>query len=447
MPLLPEIPGFYYDNEKKKYFKITAAHTKTSSVYNADKIKQEKEAAEEAEVQRREEEAIRPFLKRRRRVSDSSNGLFNYRLRMQMGLLAPDAPRRDGDLAMWATVLQEEQIFRASRDRRLSGMETAPGLRGCFTFAPIQGIRWYPEPYDHFYEERNDAARIVKLPEMENRMTSSTIMPEGKGILVASGTSYAVVSLNKAGRPSIDSVTKIPDAGTIWACAMSETGATAIGGSFKSGRRGFLSLTSSTSPALLLRPESDVLALEYLDKNIVLTGSRNGKIHIYDNRRNLEKDITHETALASHISSITHLRKLDNGNHIIVNGLGGQAVLHDLRFCRPIPSHQRGAPKNAAKPVLTYKTHNKITIGLGFDVDHSQEIMALAGEDHRIRLYSISSGRLLKTLDMHDEVSSIRFSKDKVDGCREMYAAAGPWVYKFHTGLTLDEEGDVEMGD
>ncbi|KAF3906708.1 hypothetical protein ABW20_dc0110652 [Dactylellina cionopaga] len=457
MPLLPEIPGFYYGklqihipqhqyNEKKKYFKITAAHTSTSSVYNADRVKQEREAAREAEEQRREEESIRPYLKRRRRVSESSNGLFNYRLRMQMGLLVPEAPRRDGDLSMWATVLCEEQVLKASRDKKLSGMETAPGLGGCFTFAPTQGLRWYPQPYDHFYEERNDASRTVKLPGMENRMTSSTIMPEGKGVLVASGQSYATISLGKYGRTNVDSVVKVSEAGCIWACAMHETGITAIGGSYKSGRRGLISLTSTSSPSLLLRPESDVLALEYIDRNILLTGSRNGKIHIYDNRRNLEKEVTHETALASHVSSITHLRKLENNNHVVVNGLGGQTSLHDLRYCRPIPGHQRGhTPKGTTKPVLTYKNFNKSTIGLGFDIDHAQELMALAGEDNNIRLYSISSGQLVKTLEMTEEISSIRFSKDAVDGCRDLFAAVGPWVYRFHTGYPQDE--DVEMED
>ncbi|EPS44874.1 hypothetical protein H072_1135 [Dactylellina haptotyla CBS 200.50] len=444
MPLLPEIPGFYYDNEKKKYFKITAAHTSTSSVYNADRVKQEREAAREAEEQRREDKAVRPYLKRRRRISDSSNGLFNYRLRMQMGLLVPEAPRRDGDLAMWATVLCEEELIRANRDKKLSGMETMPGLGGFFTFAPNQGLRWYPQPYDHFYEERNQPSRAVKLPEMENRMTSSTIMPEGKGVLVASGQSYAKISLGKYGQTHVDSVIKVPEAGTIWACAINESGIIAIGGSYKSGGRGLLSLTSEDCPSLLIRPESDVLALQYIDKNVLLTGSRSGKIHIYDSRRNLEKEVTHEKALASHVSSITHLRKLENDNYIIVNGLGGQTALHDLRYCRPIQGHQRGhTPKGTTKPVLTYKNFNKSTIGLGFDIDHSQELMAIAGEDNNIRLYSISSGQVVKTLEMKDEISSIRFSKDSVDGCRDMLAASGQHVYRFHTGYPQDE--DVEM--
>ncbi|KAJ6262421.1 hypothetical protein Dda_3229 [Drechslerella dactyloides] len=445
MPLLPEIPGFYYDNEKKKYFKITAAHTSTSAVYNADRVKREREEAQQAEEQRREEEAVRPLLKRSRRVSDSSNGLVNYRLRMQMGLLRLEAPRRDGELAMWATVLCEEPIIEASRDKKLSGMETSPGLGGVFTFAPDQGLRWYPQPYDHFYEERNTASRTVKIPDMEHRMTSSTILPEGKGILVASGQTYATVSLGKSGRPNIDSAVKIPEAGSIWACATNSAGAIAIGGSYKSGRRGLLSLTTSTGSPLLLRPESDVLALTYLDNNVLLSGSRNGKIKIYDTRRNLEKEITHETAIASHVSSITHLRKLNNDHYIVVNGLGGQTALQDLRYCRPMAGHQRGhMPRGPVSPVMTYKNHNKATLGLGFDIDEEQEFIAVAGEDNKIRLYSISSGQVIKTLEMPDEVSSIRFSKD-ADGCRDMFATTGEWVYRYHTGFPHDSDDDVEM--
>ncbi|KAK6340753.1 hypothetical protein TWF696_009077 [Orbilia brochopaga] len=441
MPLLPEIPGFYYDNEKKKYFKITAAHTNTSASYNADRVRQEQEKAREAEERRREEEATRPLLRRKRRLSDSSNDLINYRLRMQMGLF--QAPRRDGDLAMWADMLCDERVIEASRDQHISGMETMPG--GIFTFAPDQGIRWYPQPYDHFYEQRNTASRIAKLPDMEHRMTSSTILPGGKGILVASGQTYATASLGDDKRLNVDSVVKIPDAGAIWACVTNPSGAIAVGGSYKSGRGGLLSLTTHTGSPLQLRPDSDVLALTYIDNNVLLSGSRNGKIQIYDTRRNLEKDVSHETARTSHISSITHLRKLNNDHHIIVNGLGGQAALQDLRYCRPMTGDQRGKiPRCSVQPVLTYQTYNKGTLGLGFDVDEEQELLAVAGEDHKVRLCSISSGQIIKTLDLQEEVTSIRFSKDMIDGCRDMYVTAGAFVHRFHTGFPR-EDSDEEM--
>ncbi|KAF3924753.1 hypothetical protein AA313_de0209904 [Arthrobotrys entomopaga] len=269
-------------------------------------------------------------------------------------------------------------------------------------------------------------------------------MPEGKGVLVASGQHYATISLGKNAGTRVDSLVKISEAGCIWACAMHESGVIAIGGSYKSGSRGLLTLKSRSAPSLLIKPESDVLALEYIDKNTLLTGSRNGKIHIYDNRRNLEKEITHETALASHVSSITHMRRLENNNYIVVNGLGGQTALHDLRYCRPMQGYQRGhTPKGTTKPVLTYRNFNKSTIGLGFDMDHDQELIALAGQDNKIRLYSISSGQLIKTLELQDEVSSIRFSKDAVDGARDMFVASGDCIYRFHTGYPQDE--DVEM--
>ncbi|KAF3919361.1 hypothetical protein ABW21_db0204672 [Orbilia brochopaga] len=445
MPRLPEIPGFYYDNEKKKYFKITAAHTNTSSHYNADRLRQEQQEAQEAEERRREGEALRSGLGRSRWLSESNNSVANYCLRRQMGMF--EAPRRDADLTMWATFLCEEQLIEASRDRRLSGMETVPGLGGIFTFAPDQGLRWYPQPYDHFYEQRNTASRAAKLPDMEPRMTSSTILPEGKGILVVSGQTYATASLDQDKRLKIDAVEEIPEAGAIWACATNSAGAIALGGSYKSGRRGLLSLTTYGGSPLQLQPDSDVLALTYLDNNVLLSGSRNGKIHIYDTRRNLEKEVTHETAHASHISSITHFRKLNNDHHILVNGLGGQTSLQDLRYCRPMTGSQRGnSPRRPINPVLTYNNYNKATLGLGFDVDEEQELFAVAGEDHKVRLYSISSGQVIKTLDLREEVTSIRFSKDALDGCRDMYATAGPWVYRFHTGSPR-EDSDVEMED
>lgn len=147
------------------------------------------------------------------------------------------------------------------------------------------------------------------------------------------------------------------------------------------------------------------------------------------------------------------MKKLRNDNYLIVNGLGGETQLHDLRYCRPIEGHQRGQMKkkgSTTQPVMTYRNYNKSSLGLGFDVDESQELMALAGEDKKVRLYSISSGRVIKTLEFKDEVSSLRFSRDPVDGLRDLYVAGGPWVYRYHTGLRHDEivsddDEDVEM--
>lgn len=59
---------------------------------------------------------------------------------MQMGLVKLEAPRRDADADIWATVLEEDELFRASTDKLISGMEVIPGLGDVFTFAPNQGV-------------------------------------------------------------------------------------------------------------------------------------------------------------------------------------------------------------------------------------------------------------------------------------------------------------------
>ena len=51
---VPQIPGFYYDQEKRRYFKITGqSNAPTSLKYNKGEINKKKLAEEERKVQQR----------------------------------------------------------------------------------------------------------------------------------------------------------------------------------------------------------------------------------------------------------------------------------------------------------------------------------------------------------------------------------------------------------
>ena len=126
-----------------------------------------------------------------------------------------------------------------------------------------------------------------------------------------------------------------------------------------------------------------------MNDNILLSGSRDGKVRVYDLRSDRSEQSSDQSVL-QHTSTITHLRALRNGHHLLVNGLQNSAALYDLRFQKE-------------DAVMTYPTTNLSSTTLGFGLSRSEDIFAVAGEDATARLYSTYTGKLLRTLELLED--------------------------------------------
>ncbi|KAI8380118.1 hypothetical protein BD560DRAFT_388609 [Blakeslea trispora] len=102
-------------------------------------------------------------------------------------------------------------------------------------------------------------------------------------------------------------------------------------------------------------------------------GHRNGQIQLMDNRHpNTRVNITRQF---NHTSSVIHLQSLSNSSLLSVC-VNGSVHVWDIR--------------GAARPVRTLKGHvNESNFHLGVDFDDTNQLLMLAGDDGRVRIWSL----------------------------------------------------------
>lgn len=136
--------------------------------------------------------------------------------------------------------------------------------------------------------------------------------------------------------------------------------------------------------------ESAVFAQEFSWSHPLLyNGSRDGCIRTCDVRligANWPVMCLNQGKLAS----ITCLRVLHDENYLLASGLDGSLKLWDIR---------------ARACVRDYEGHiNEITHGLRFHVDPTDSLIFAAGKDSVTRIWSVGSGKLLHTIPFPDNV-------------------------------------------
>ena len=136
---------------------------------------------------------------------------------------------------------------------------------------------------------------------------------------------------------------------------------------------------------------TDVLAVDWQNINVVLSGCRDRTVRLWDVR----VGEPHGTSLRlRHSSTINHVRKL-NDNSIIVAGMERQLCSYDLRFLPNIDTFYGPPPTRPFTTFPEYKTHENQMFSVGFDV--SEDVVAAGvaedGEQHGVQLFDAKSGR------------------------------------------------------
>lgn len=139
-----------------------------------------------------------------------------------------------------------------------------------------------------------------------------------------------------------------------------------------------------------VRCDSDVFAQEFSRRNPVLyNGSRDGYIRTCDVR--LSGSNWPVMCLSQgKMASVTCLRELHDENYLLSSGLDGSLKLWDVRM---------------TACVQNYTGHvNEITHGLPFYLDASDSLIFAAGQDSVTRIWSVSSGELLHSIPFPNDV-------------------------------------------
>ncbi|KAJ7288055.1 WD40-repeat-containing domain protein [Mycena rebaudengoi] len=192
------------------------------------------------------------------------------------------------------------------------------------------------------------------------------------------------------------------------------------------------------SPAVqTLDTRSDVFAIDQ-HESLVYTGTRSGTVARFDVRVGGSKSQAH--TLLSAASSVVALQTTCAAQQLLVSRMDGTLCSYDLRFAR------------AESPVVAYAGHvNHISQRLGIAVDPAEQLLFAAGEDGRVRGWSLHTGAPLAppgggcmisggganpfALVFRDPLVTMQATDDG-EGMHLWGGAAGE-LYKFHLGQRM----------
>ncbi|EQL00867.1 WD40 repeat-like-containing domain protein [Ophiocordyceps sinensis CO18] len=168
------------------------------------------------------------------------------------------------------------------------------------------------------------------------------------------------------------------------------------------------------------------LDFQHSNHNVVMAGGRQARLWITD-LRTPELEWTD----VRHGSSIAHVRSV-NPHQILVAGLKNTMALYDMRFFSQRP--------NGVRPLLSFATYrNEAHFHTGWDVSPDLGIVAAAHDDGTVKLFSLRSGRMLRS-DAMDRiytqapVKALMFQQMPTEKLPSLWVGVGPSIQKFTFG-------------
>ncbi|KAJ9617024.1 hypothetical protein H2200_000745 [Cladophialophora chaetospira] len=500
----PSLPGYYFDPEKNRYFKIQANHVApTGAKYSRQAVKAEKVIKK---VQRRDESVQR---------SKVATTVTRSKL-LQHPLLSFD--RRLGEIrsSLTSHVAEYYAASLCSRDA-LTSAETYPGM-GLFPtsdyfavdhdsgtlFSVLRRIRMTQtggprllafhrneKPFDeqsHFYGDgswrmspkRNDAGALYSSLNCETiaRVASvENITSIGSGLVLwvqGHGESHipvecrVMVGACNTGpfsnrRDLVHQAVfynRIQDVAVQPRSALGPSNLAVLA----TGSSLWLMDTSTWRYPMAQYPlnqndgTNDLMKIHFKDHNILMGGTRSGKMLLLDIREPSTSSTSRSSSTRiQHSGAVTNLRCLPDGNSILLAGLSTTET-YDIRYA-PLPSLKCHLPRSNSyrhsPSVLTFnipETRRQNQYGLGWAYDPELDIMVAASTDHvknhRVGIWSVQTGRMVKS-PLNDFVSGAPVgSLDIVrvrDGPKSILVGGGDGVMEWTCHGSTDNDSDTEM--
>ncbi|KAL9066285.1 MAG: hypothetical protein Q9161_007661 [Pseudevernia consocians] len=131
---------------------------------------------------------------------------------------------------------------------------------------------------------------------------------------------------------------------------------------------------------------SEVLAVDWLDTNILLNGCRDGTVRLWDARTCGPSGTSWRV---KHQSCINHVRRLD-ANRLVVAGLERRMATYDLRYIRPKDEFTNAVTRPYVE-FPGYRNKELNGIAVGFDV--CGDLVAGGTDEGGLQLFDGMSGR------------------------------------------------------
>ncbi|KAI9852041.1 MAG: hypothetical protein M1838_002010 [Thelocarpon superellum] len=426
MAMRRALPGYYFDEEKQKYFRVLPNHVAPAgSRYSRASVKSQQQLEQarwKAEAADRRPRSVRRSVI----LQKSLDGAVL--LARELGHTRPGHRERDG-AAAFVTGLEHRTVLELDDDENISALAEDPSTGALFL-----GVRKGAQ-YSLMSTTTSSREDEAPLNQQQLRRVFSPTSPvslltslyfespfrmwQGHQPQLRSTHSTCVGQSNEA---SIN-LTKLfkpgqvqapwdvgvyvflrPQAHTsVWtsACAPS-------GGSIGIGTdQGIImveerdsgvpagSRSPDSTPPLAdwhtrsLHTASDVLALDWLSATCLVAGQRNGCVDLFDTRVPPALQSSNPVLAVRHPSAVAHVRVVRD-QRLVVSGLKNSLCMYDLRFLHP-PSPSKTFP-NATKAIRKYEHANEYRLGSGFDVDVDLGIIAAAQDDMTVQLFGLETG-------------------------------------------------------
>ncbi|KAJ8071090.1 hypothetical protein OCU04_001433 [Sclerotinia nivalis] len=469
MSQAPELPGYYYDSEKKKYFKVQA-NAPSSSAYSSQDVKRRKIDDENTKAQSLKVQRNVGRIKRARILEAPIAGGFLSREFGQPCLDTVAASSyaqtliKTGDTGYWRN-LNGAQLFAVVPQgsgpflnfsivinnyiRHLSFDCRIKTREGRVTNVFESNIRvrkfrsLFPPPGP--YATRPRVTSISANNAIGYIATTWLNVPTDRGIIISPCplTSDDLYDLparadihigpgTTRGNVDILSSTSAPPG---------SQDAFAIGAS-----KGILRIDKNLDMSWIRSTPTgkshhshprDVFALQYCPnhKDILLAGERRGILSILDLRI---PQFGPPAEKIQHTSCITHIKSLDN-HRVLVAGCASDLHQYDRRFTKPntqltprINTTNTTPPTTAYLTYPEYRNNGRIDIGLDVDLELGI-IVAAADNESGMKLFSLHGGQVLGDVNISDahDLSCVKFVQDTWNGPKSIWAAYSDKFVRF----------------
>lgn len=310
--MAPQIPGYFFDESKGKYFRVQANHKATASTSSAQYSRQNVRSHEEDKINKVREQAARERAQQSRVVRANSTTID-----LRLGIDRSPA-RLIANHYAWE--LESSSAHRGSL-RELNSFAFSPAgelyIAGLapLTFEVVHSTAPSAGPSRTIFSE----PRTNNAPHSIATVGENTLaLASGRRILLHQLSS--TLSLNFTQSHYINSIATSPLQPTLLA--------------FCNGSLSLADTTVFTRSSIQRRkpPPQDPVTVTFsaTDPNLVMLGARQGEVLFSDLRAD---EIVHRLQHSSGIMDMTSRTRAPN--QLIVQGLSSTS-LYDLRYCKPI---------------------------------------------------------------------------------------------------------------
>ncbi|KAI8583098.1 hypothetical protein K450DRAFT_224207 [Umbelopsis ramanniana AG] len=409
-----DIPGYYYDREKKKYFKVMP--TGPYSRQNYQKAQKQQQQPRPAPVKRKLYCVTKLPRYCYQREIQARRSVIQSKIDGYQGLLVTlGPPQKIHSLAATATAHPTALDIHPTKNHLMLGLSNGSTAQTMFTVSKAHGFQQQALTLS---PNSSDITCISMGSD-----DTCTVCTMGSG-LDAPKVSFIKLDLPEHEdtpylRPGgvIQSIS-VPSWGSFWCCDQSkvEVARSVLGTDnqavyFNHGKP----TTSYFTNSAVLTAQIDPV-----QPNVFLGGCRDGRIKLFDarvDRRKIDARRGHSPYIIQHKSPITHLRKIGSSFHIVAAAMDGSLQVWDMRGHQTTSSHTSYHQRQW--PVLRFNGHkNQHTRSLGFDVIDDANVVAVAGDDHTIRLWSLrgNSPDPFHVIPMNAPIPALKFMTHQAPG-------------------------------